>query len=204
MKNRYMSLVTASALAATVLLATPAFAALGQGAKAPDFTAEASLAGKDFSFSLQDALKKGPVVVYFYPAAYTGGCDIEAHTFATQKASFDKAGATIIGVSADSLQRLNTFSSDPNYCAGKFPVASDANGKIAASYGLKLHPAEAGATDVRGQAIDHGFIPRTTFVIGRDGRIVATLSSEADHLHPEDHVKQSLAIVQRLQKGVAP
>src|SRR5690242_10019217 len=173
-----------------LLLGLPVFATLKTGDKAPDFSARASLAGKDFNFSLQDALKKGPVVVYFYPAAYTGGCDIEAHTFATQKASFDKAGATIIGVSADSLQRLNTFSSDPNYCAGKFPVASDANGRIAASYGLKLHPAEAGATDVRGQAIDHGFIPRTTFVIGRDGRIVATLSSEADHLHPEDHVKQ--------------
>ena len=203
MKKRYVCLMTAGALAATVLLAMPAFAALGQGAKAPDFTATASLAGKDFSFSLQDALKKGPVVVYFYPAAYTGGCDIEAHTFATQKAKFDAAGATIIGVSADSIQRLDTFSSDPNYCAGKFPVASDAGGKIAASYGLKLHPAEPGATDVRGQAIDHGFIPRTTFVIGRDGRIIATLSSEADHLHPEDHVKQSLAIVQRLQKSAA-
>ncbi|OOG44098.1 peroxiredoxin [Rhodanobacter sp. C06] len=204
MKNRYMSFMTASALAASVLLALPAFAALNQGAKAPDFTAEASLAGKDFSFSLQNALKKGPVVVYFYPAAYTGGCDIEAHTFATQKASFDKAGATIIGVSADSILRLNTFSSDPNYCAGKFPVASDADGRIAASYGLKLQPAEPGATDVRGHAIDHGFIPRTTFVIGRDGKIIAAFSSEADHLHPQDHVTKSLAIVQHLQAGAAP
>ena len=204
MKHRLTGLMAACALTMAAMLATPALAALGQGAKAPDFTAEASLAGKDFSFSLQDALKKGPVVVYFYPAAYTGGCDIEAHTFATQKSGFDKAGATIIGVSADSLKRLNDFSSDPNYCAGKFPVASDADGRIAASYGLKLHPAEPGMTDVRGQVIGHGFIPRTTFVIGRDGRIVATLSSEADHLHPEDHVKQSLAIVQRLQKGHAP
>ncbi|MFK2931010.1 peroxiredoxin [Dyella agri] len=196
--------MTAGMFAAAALLAMPALAALGQGAKAPDFTAKASLAGKDFSFSLKDALKKGPVVVYFYPAAYTGGCDIEAHTFATQKAGFDAAGATIIGVSADSIQRLDSFSSDPNYCAGKFPVASDADGKIAASYGLQLHPAEAGMTDVRGVAIDHGFIPRTTFVIGRDGRIIATLSSEADHLHPEDHVKKSLAIVQHLQTGHAP
>ena len=204
MKHRLTGFMTGAALAATVLLAAPASAALKQGARAPDFTAEASLAGKDFSFSLKNALAKGPVVVYFYPAAYTGGCDIEAHTFATQKASFDKAGATIIGVSADSLKRLNDFSSDPNYCAGKFPVASDADGRIAASYGLKLQPAEPGMTDVRGQAIDHGFIPRTTFVIAKDGRIVATLSSEADHLHPADHVKQSLAIVRRLQAGHAP
>ena len=201
MKHRLIGLLAACAL---TIAATPALAALAKGAKAPDFTAEASQAGKDFSFSLRDALAKGPVVVYFYPAAYTGGCDIEAHTFATQKDAFVAAGATIIGVSADSLQRLNVFSADPNYCAGKFPVASDADGKIAASYGLKLHPAEAGATDVRGQAIDHGFIPRTTFVIARDGRIVAALSSEADHLSPADHVKRSLAIVQKLQAGHAP
>lgn len=184
-----------------LLFAAPVLAALQVGAAAPDFTAQASLAGKSFTFSLKDALKKGPVVVYFYPSAYTGGCDIEAHTFATDKAKFDAAGATIIGVSADSLQRLNTFSSDPNYCAGKFPVASDATGKIAASYDLKMEAAQPGLTDVRGAAIDHAFIERTTFVIGRDGKIVATLSSAADHLHPEDHVKKSLAIVQQLQAG---
>ena len=187
-----------------LLFAAPVLAALQVGAAAPDFTAQASLAGKGFSFSLKDALKKGPVVVYFYPSAYTGGCDIEAHTFATEKAKFDAAGATIIGVSADSLERLNTFSSDPKYCAGKFPVASDAGGKIAASYELKTEAAQPGLTDVRGVAIDHAFIERTTFVIGRDGKIVATLSSQADHLHPEDHVKKSLAIVQGLQAGKAP
>lgn len=187
-----------------LLVATPVFAALQSGTAAPDFTAQASLAGKSFTFSLKDALKKGPVVVYFYPSAYTGGCDIEAHTFATEKAKFDAAGATIIGVSADSLQRLNTFSSDPKYCAGKFPVASDAAGKIAASYELKTEAAQPGLTDVRGATIDHAFIERTTFVIGRDGKIIATLSSEDDHLHPEDHVKKSLAIVQQLQAGKAP
>lgn len=186
-----------------LLFAAPVLAALQAGAAAPDFTAQASLAGKAFTFSLKDALKKGPVVVYFYPSAYTGGCDIEAHTFATDKAKFDAAGATIIGVSADSLQRLNTFSSDPSYCAGKFPVASDAGGKIAASYDLKMEAAQPGLTDVRGAAIDHAFIERTTFVIDRNGKIVATLSSEADHLHPEDHVKKSLAIVQQLQAGKA-
>lgn len=199
MKKHLMGLVAATTFVAASLLTTSAFAALGAGTRAPDFTAEASQAGKDFSFSLKSALAKGPVVVYFYPAAYTGGCDIEAHTFATQKEKFDAAGATIIGVSADSIQRLNTFSSDPAYCAGKFPVASDADGRIAASYGLKLQAAVAGATDVRGKAIDHGFIPRTTFVIDRDGRIVAAWSSEADHLRPQDHVSKSLALVQHLQ-----
>lgn len=191
-------LVGSLAFAAALLLAVPAFAMLKAGAAAPDFTATASQAGKDFTFSLKDALKKGPVVVYFYPAAYTGGCDLEAHTFATQADKFKAAGATIIGVSADSIQRLNEFSSDPDYCAGKFPVASDADGKIAASYGLKLIPPQAGVTDVRGQAVTHGFIPRTTFVIAKDGRIVSALSSTEDHIKPDQHVTDALAIVQKL------
>jgi len=183
------------------VLAMPAFAMLKAGASAPDFTATASQAGKDFTFSLKDALKKGPVVVYFYPAAYTGGCDLEAHTFATQKDKFDAAGATIIGVSADSIQRLNSFSSDPDFCAGKFPVASDADGKIAASYDLKLIPPQSGLKDVRGQEITHGFIPRTTFVIGRDGKVVSALSSGEDHIKPDEHVSKALAIVQQMQAG---
>jgi peroxiredoxin len=189
---------------AALLLAAPAFAMLQTGATAPDFTATASQAGKDFTFSLKDALKKGPVVVYFYPAAYTGGCDLEAHTFATQADKFKAAGATIIGVSADSVKRLNDFSSDPDYCAGKFPVASDADGKIAASYGLKLIPPQSGVKDVRGQAVTHGFIPRTTFVIAKDGKIVSALSSMEDHIKPDQHVSKSLAIVQDMQQGKTP
>jgi thioredoxin-dependent peroxiredoxin len=204
MKKHLVGSMVASAAATMFFFATPVLAALGPGTAAPDFTAQASLAGKDFTFSLKEALKKGPVVVYFYPSAYTGGCDIEAHTFATKKADFDAAGATIIGVSEDSLTRLNAFSSDPNYCAGKFPVASDAHGSIATSYNLKTEAAQPGAKDVRGVEIDHGFIERTTFVIGRDGKIIATLSSEADHLHPQDHVAKSLAIVQQLKAGKAP
>jgi thioredoxin-dependent peroxiredoxin len=203
MKKHLASSIATGAMIGGLLFATSAMAALGIGAVAPDFTAPASLAGKDFTFSLKDALKKGPVVVYFYPSAYTGGCDIEAHTFATQKGKFDTAGATIIGVSEDSIQRLNTFSADPNYCAGKFPVASDPSGAIASSYNLKIEAAQAGAEDVRKVAIDHGFIERSTFVIGRDGKIIATFSSEADHLKPQDHVSKSLAIVQQLQAGKA-
>lgn len=204
MKKHLARPIAAATVTAMLFFATAAFAALEPGATAPDFTTQASLAGKAFTFSLKDALKKGPVVVYFYPSAYTGGCDIEAHTFANEKAKFDAAGATIIGVSADSIQRLNDFSSDPKYCAGKFPVASDATGSIAASYSLKTEAGQAGLKDVRGVEIGHAFIERTTFVIGRDGKIMATLSSEADHLHPEDHVKKSLAIVQQLQAGKAP
>jgi thioredoxin-dependent peroxiredoxin len=179
-------------------LALPALAALKVGDKAPDFSARASLAGKESNFSLPDALKKGPVVVYFYPSAYTKGCDLEAHTFAEQKDKFDAAGATIIGVSGDSIARLDQFSADPNYCAGQFPVASDADGKIAASYNLTTTTPKAGMTDVRGVTIDHDFIERETFVIGKDHKIIATFSSKDDNLAPDQHVTKSLAIVQQL------
>jgi thioredoxin-dependent peroxiredoxin len=182
----------------SALAALPLLAALNQGDKAPDFSARASLAGKEFNFSLQDALKKGPAVVYFYPSAYTKGCDLEAHTFAEQKEKFDAAGATIIGVSADSIARLNQFSADPDYCAGKFPVASDADRKIAASYNLTTTAVKSGIKDVRGTEIDHDFIERVTFVIGKDHKIIATLSSAADKLSPDQHVTKALEIVQKL------
>lgn len=171
---------------------------LSNGSKAPTFTSKASLAGKEFDFTLKNALAKGPVVLYFYPAAYTGGCDLEAHTFAEMKDKFTAAGATIIGVSADDIQRLNSFSSNPDYCAGKFPVASDPEGKIAASYGLKLTPPQPGVKDVTGEQIKHGFIPRTTFVIDKNDKIVAVFSSKTDHISPDEHVKKSLAIVSEL------
>jgi peroxiredoxin len=176
----------------------PVWAALQPGSTAPNFSARASLAGKEFNFSLSKALKKGPVVVYFYPSAFTKGCDLEAHTFAEDKEKFDTAGATIIGVSADSIARLNAFSSDPNYCAGKFPVASDATGKIADSYNLTKTSGKPGMKDVRGAEIGHDFIERTTFVIGKDHKIIATLSSKEDKISPDEHVKKALAIVQGL------
>ena len=185
-------------LALSVLISLPVLAALKVGDKAPDFSARASLAGKEFTFSLQNALKKGPVVVYFYPSAYTKGCDLEAHTFAQMKDKFDAAGATIIGVSADSIARLDQFSADPDYCAGKFPVASDADGKIAVSYNLTKTAVKAGQADVRGVTIDHDFIERTTFVIGQDHKIIATLSSKDDGISPDAHVAKSLEIVQKL------
>lgn len=207
MNRQFVGMLLAGALVA--LLALPGMAAseskaLDPGATAPDFTATASLAGKDFTFSLRQALAKGPVVVYFYPAAYTGGCDLEAHTFATDADKFDAAGATIIGVSADSITRLNKFSSDPDYCAGKFAVASDSDGKIAATYGLEMVPPQEGVIDVLGKPVTHGFLPRTTFVLDRTGKVVAVFSSKADHLTPDQHVKRSLAIVQDMQAGKAP
>lgn len=194
MKRLLISALLSSALA------LPAFAALKQGDKAPDFTAKASLAGKEFQFSLKDALKKGPVVVYFYPSAYTQGCNIEAHTFAENADKFASAGATIIGVSHDSIARLNDFSADPEYCAGKFPVASDADGTIAKSYDLSVREGRPGMKDSRGNDITHNFTERTTFVITTDNKVVATLSSADDKITPTDHVDKSLAIVEGLKK----
>jgi peroxiredoxin len=179
-------------------LAQPALAALNQGANAPDFSAPASVAGKDFEFSLADALKKGPVVVYFYPSAYTGGCNIEAHTFAVNQEKFEAAGASILGVSHDSIARLNDFSADPEYCAGKFPVASDPDGAIAKSYDLKVMDKKPGAKDTRGIEIDHAFTERTTFVIAPDSKIAAVFSSADDKISPADHVTKSLEAVKAL------
>jgi len=183
------------------LVALPAVAALKEGDTAPDFKTQASLAGKDFTFSLKNALKKGPVVVYFYPSAYTGGCNIQAHTFAVNSDKFAAAGATIIGVSLDSIKRLNDFSADPQYCAGKFPTASDASGAIAHSYDLKVADAHPGIKDTRGVEIDHGFTERTTFIITPDGKIAATIGGMA----PAENVEKALAEVQQLAaaKGAA-
>ncbi len=187
------------AAACICMIAVPASAALKLGERAPDFTATGSAGGKPFAFHLADALKKGPVVLYFYPSAYTGGCDLEAHTFASEADKFAAAGATIVGVSADNLDRLTQFSADPKFCAGKFPILSDESTKIAASYALHVTPPIAGAKDVRGVEIGHGFIERFTYVIGTDGKIVAAFSSKQDHLSPADHVSKSLAIAQQIK-----
>jgi peroxiredoxin Q/BCP len=175
-------------------IALPAFAALKQGDTAPDFSAQASLAGKTFAYSLANARRNGPVVVYFYPSAFTGGCNIQAHEFATNMDKFQAAGATVIGVSLDSITRLNDFSADPKYCAGKVPVASDADGKIAGSFQLKVAPEEQGAKDSRGIEIGHGFAERTTFIVSSDGKITDTIGGMA----PDKNVAGALAAVQRL------
>lgn len=182
------------------LISLPVFAALKQGEKAPDFSAKASLAGKEISFSLKDALKRGPVVVYFYPSAYTGGCNQEAHAFSEAKEKFDAAGVSIIGVSQDSLERLNAFSADPLYCAGKFAVASDPDGSIAKSYNLNKMSLPAGMKDTRGVAIDHEFTERTTFIVTPDFKVAATLSSADDKITPAQHVEKALAAVSQLPK----
>jgi len=174
--------------------AVPASAALPAGSAAPAFEAQAALAGKAFRYSLRAELRRGPVVVYFYPSAYTGGCNLQAHTFAERSADFAAAGASIVGVSLDSIARLREFSADPEFCAGKFPTASDADGSIAKSFALEVRAAEPGKLDTRGAGIVHGRAERTTFVITPDGRVHAVIGG----LRPAENVAQALAVVRQL------
>jgi peroxiredoxin Q/BCP len=190
-------------LALVAAIALPAFAALKIGDTAPAFSARVSQAGKESGFALADALARGPVVVYFYPSAYTSGCNLEAHAFATQMDAFTAAGVAVIGVSHDSITRLNDFSADPKFCAGKFPVASDPDGAIARSFGLAVMDAKPGAKDTRGQPIDHAFTERTTFVIAPGGKISAVFSSADDKIAPSDHAVKSLAAAQKLARPTA-
>ena len=155
------------------LAAMPSLAALKVGDKAPDFTTEASIGGKVFSFSLADALKKGPVVLYFYPAAFTTGCTIEAHDFADATDAYQALGATIIGVSHDDIDTLNKFS--VSECRSKFAVAADKSQRIMKSYDAVLSLAPKYAN-------------RTSYVIAPDGRIVYEYTS----LDPDKHVANTL------------
>jgi peroxiredoxin Q/BCP len=186
----YRTIVCTLALAAS----TAAFAALKAGDVAPAFTAPASLAGKPFTYALKESLAAGPVVVYFYPSAYTEGCNIQAHEFSSRAEQFAAAGATVIGVSLDSIERLNEFSADPDYCAGKLAVASDGDGKIARAFGLRVSGAQRGATDTRGKEIGHGFTERTTFVVKRDGTVLAAVGG----VSPEANVARALELVRKL------
>jgi peroxiredoxin len=171
--KRFMILALGSAV-----LAAPLYAALPQGAQAPDFTTQATLAGKPFTFSLADALKKGPVVLYFYPAAFTPGCTVEAHEFADATADFQALGATVIGVSHDDIETLNKFS--VSECRNKFAVAADPDQHIMKAYDavLKMKPTLA---------------DRTSYVIAPDGKILYSYTA----LNPDQHVANTLAAVKK-------
>ena len=168
-------------LALTCLAAAPAFAALPVGAAAPTFSAPASLGGKVFNFDLAAAMKKGPVVLYFYPAAFTPGCTIEAHEFADAMADYQKMHATVIGVSRDDIDKLNKFS--VSECRSKFPVAADGDGHITAAYDAKLTmPASMGGREVSN---------RTSYVIAPNGKVIYEYTS----LDPSKHVENTMAAV---------
>ena len=175
---------SAAAALAVVASALGAHAALSSGATAPDFTAQAYLGGKPFTFNLNDALKKGPVVVYFFPAAFTNGCQIEAHLFAESADKFKAEGATIIGVTRGNLDRVGEFSADTRYCSGKFPLAADTDGSIASKYESTM-------------AQRPGLSGRDSYVIGKDHKIAL----EYSNLDPTEHVDRTLAAVTALKAG---
>ena len=165
-------------LALALAAATPALAALKPGADAPAFTAPAYLAGKPFTFDLKAALAKGPVVVYFFPAAFTSGCNVEAAAFSQAIDKFKAQGASVIGVTAGNTERLAEFSKDTEKCAGKFPVAADEGAKIAKSFDATM-------------TMKPDLSSRTSYVIGKDGRIAAAF----DSMNPNQHVKEMLDAV---------
>lgn len=166
-----------------VAFASTAIAALKVGTKAPDFSAPAYLAGKPFTFKLADALKKGPVVVYFFPAAHTSGCNVEAHLFSEAIDKFKAQHATVIGVTAGNIDQLADFSKETEHCGGKFAVAADSGAKIAKRYDALL-------------MLKPGWSDRTSYVIGQDGKIVHAYSA----MSPNQHVKETLDAVSALAK----
>ena len=164
------------------LLATPAIADLKPGATAPDFTAEAAVGGKDFTFSLSDALKKGPVVLYFYPKSFTRGCTIEAHQFAEAAQDFAAAGATLIGMSRDTIETQRKFSTEE--CRDKFPVAADPDLAVTRAY-------DAVSTRVRQSG--EAFSDRISYVIAPDHTVLYSYVDPS----PDKHVENTLAVVRQ-------
>jgi peroxiredoxin Q/BCP len=158
-------------------LASPSFAALKNGDVAPDFTTQATLGGKQFTFSLTQSLQKGPVVLYFYPAAFTKGCTIEAHQFAEAMEQYHALGATVVGVSHDNIETLDKFS--VSECGSKFPVAADADRSIMKSYDATMPLLT--------------YSNRTSYVISPEGKIIYAYSDMA----PDLHVANTLAAVRK-------
>jgi thioredoxin-dependent peroxiredoxin len=155
-------------------LTTPSYAALDVGDAAPNFTAQAALGGKVYKFSLADSLAKGPVVLYFFPAAFSVGCSIEAHEFAESIPKFEALGATVIGISSDDIDTLGKFSVQA--CQGRFPVASDNSQSIMKSYDavMMLLP---------------DYANRISYVIAPDGKVIY----DYQNLNPSRHVEKTLA-----------
>jgi thioredoxin-dependent peroxiredoxin len=176
-----MNRIVSTAVVVAGLLATPSFAAMKPGDVAPTFTAQAAVGGEEFTFSLVEALKKGPVVLYFFPKAFTKGCTAEAHDFAEAAEKYKAAGATLIGMSADNIDTLHKFSTQE--CSAKFPVAADPDLKIIKSYDTVL-TLQSGAT----------VADRVSYVIAPDGKIAYSYASR----DPDKHVENTLTEVRKL------
>jgi thioredoxin-dependent peroxiredoxin len=163
---------------------TPTYAALDVGDAAPNFTAQAALGGKVFRFTLADSLAKGPVVLYFFPAAFSVGCSLEAHEFAEAIGKFEALGATVIGVSSDDIETLGKFSVQA--CQGKFPVASDNTQAIMKSYDAVM-------------ALRPDYANRISYVIAPTGKVLYNYQS----LNPNRHVEKTLAALKEYSQSKA-
>ena len=173
-----MKRLVAAAAAVVAVLASPAAAALKAGAKAPTFTAPGFLAGDPITLSLNEALKKGPVVLYFFPAAHTKGCNLEAHLFSEAIEQFKAQKTTVIGITAGNISELAAFSKETEHCGGKFAVASDPGARIARQYDSVM-------------LVKPDWSDRTSYVIAPNGTILHSYSK----LDPSDHVAQTLGAV---------
>ena len=177
-----MTKTIVTAVLSTLAMATPAWAALDIGEKAPDFTAPAALAGKQYDFSLAESLAKGPVVLYFFPAAFTAGCSAEAHEFAEATDKFAALGATVIGVSTDDIATQLKFSMQA--CQGKFAVASDADKSVIKSYDAAM-------------MIMPDYANRVSYVIAPNHSIIYSYQS----LNPSKHVTNTLGALRGWDKA---
>ena len=176
-----MKKIWVASVLAALSIASPAWAALDVGEKAPDFTAPAALAGKQYKFSLADSLAKGPVVLYFFPAAFSAGCSAEAHEFAEATEKFTALGATVVGVSTDDIETQLKFSTQA--CQGKFAVASDSGKTVIKSYDAAM-------------MILPDYANRVSYVIAPDRSIVYNYQS----LNPSKHVEKTLAALRDWEK----
>ncbi|MCA3716557.1 peroxiredoxin [Phenylobacterium sp.] len=174
--------------AALAVAACPAAAKLAPGVQAPDFSAPAYLAGAPFTYKLADNLKKGPVVLYFFPSAYTAGCNLEARLFSEAVDEFHALGATVIGVTSGKTERLAEFSKDTKSCGGKFPVAADPGAAIAKRYDAPL--------SMKGMAMP-GLSGRVSYVIAPNGKVIHAY----ENLDANDHVNQTLSAVKAWKAG---
>jgi thioredoxin-dependent peroxiredoxin len=178
-------LVSITIAVAASLASSAVLSALPVGASAPDFTTEAALGGTVTRFSLADALKKGPVVLYFYPKAFTEGCTVEAHEFAEATPRFNALGATVIGMSNDDIGTLKKFSVEA--CRNKFAVGADAGGRIMGEYDAKLTQAP-------------GYADRISYVISPEGKVIYVYAS----LDPDRHVENTMKAIEQWKASAKP
>lgn len=171
-----------SSLALSIAIATSAQAALRSGDVAPDFAVQAAIGGKEFRFSLAEALKKGPVVLYFYPKSFTRGCTIEAHEFAESYDNFAAAGASLIGLSSDTIEVQREFSTKE--CRDKFPVGADPSFSV-----IKAYEAKRDRPGASGEAV----ADRISYIVAPDGKVVYAFADS----NPVKHVENTLAFVRK-------